>query len=948
MTGFAFISNRIGSLFWLSLGRWFDKKGLNAVAESCYRNTVAAGGRQAADAAFRLSQILLLDKRAEDAVILCETALGSFEHHPQLWCALGAGRRHLARMDAAGDAYRKAIELDPAYAQAWSNLGEWHLARSEPAEGLVCIERALRLDPGLVEALNNQVAALYELARFGEAEQVARAAIELHPKVAALHANLGNVLMHTGKARQASKVFRTALECDPACAEANLGLATVLGETYRLAEALSHIEHDIAVKGESVQRLAMLALAQHAKKDFKAAEATCNKLLAIQPENVSALITLGACHGARADHRTAIDLQLKALQLNPQMPGIYSNIAFDVTYMPELSGEEVFEYHREWSRRFENNGDYQIFSHTRPQPLGRPMRIGYVSGDFGSHPVGFLLRDVLLHHDKKKFDVYCYSMMRQDKDPITIALRDNAHTWVESLFLSDDELAQRIYDDQIDILVDLSGHTAYNRLPVFLRKPAPVQATWIGYFHSTGLDCIDYFITDPYTTPVDATRFFSEHPVCLPHSRFSYSPPPYAPDVVEPPSLARGAVTFGSFNRCEKLVQPVIEAWTRIVMGTPNARLLLKAGAFENEDVREKFRRQFIACGMDESRLELREPSNHPQMMQQYGEIDIALDPFPFNGGMTTMEALWMGVPVVCIEGQSVVARQSLSMLMNLALPELIFPDVASYVDGCIALAGDPVRLRNLRLNMRNRMLNSPLCQTEQFAQDLELLYERMMQQWHKGELLDMTTVSATPAERRVVLHMECGRANIRSMPLLFQSRWREIRVDPDPDVVPDIVADLRNMSGIATGSVDAVYSSHNIAHLYHHEVAPALREFHRLLKSDGMLVVTSPDLQSIGALMADDKLDEPAYVSPAGPVAPLDMLFGFRPNIALGSMQGVHRTGFTASSLAKMLAACGFHGVEIERGDNFDLWALAYANEAAPERVMADKALAFPKRRDN
>ena len=165
MTGFIF--NRIGSLFWLTLGLWFDRKGLNAVAESCYRNTVAAGGRQAADAAFRLSQILLLDKRAEDAVLLCETALASFDRHPQLWCALGAGRRHLARMDAAGDAYRKAIELDPAYAQAWSNLGEWHLARSEPAQGLDCTEHALRLEPSLIEALNNQVAALYELARFG-------------------------------------------------------------------------------------------------------------------------------------------------------------------------------------------------------------------------------------------------------------------------------------------------------------------------------------------------------------------------------------------------------------------------------------------------------------------------------------------------------------------------------------------------------------------------------------------------------------------------------------------------------------------------------------------------------------------------------------------------------------------------------------------------------------
>jgi SAM-dependent methyltransferase len=184
-------------------------------------------------------------------------------------------------------------------------------------------------------------------------------------------------------------------------------------------------------------------------------------------------------------------------------------------------------------------------------------------------------------------------------------------------------------------------------------------------------------------------------------------------------------------------------------------------------------------------------------------------------------------------------------------------------------------------------------------------------------------------------------------MPLLFQSRWREIRVDPDREMAPDVVADLHDLSVIDTASADGIYSSQNIARLYHHEVAPALKEFHRVLKSDGMLVLTSPDLQSIGAWIAEGKLDETAYVSPAGPVAPLDMLFGFRPNIAAGGFEGVHRTGFTAGTLAKMLAACGFHSVEVERGDNFDLWAVAYANEATPERVIADKALAFPKRRD-
>ena len=249
-----------------------------------------------------------------------------------------------------------------------------------------------------------------------------------------------------------------------------------------------------------------------------------------------------------------------------------------------------------------------------------------------------------------------------------------------------------------DILVDLSGHTAFNRLKAFVYKPAPIQATWIGYFHSTGLDSIDYFITDPYTTPVGSKQLFSEKPLWLPHSRFCYSPPEYAPEVVLPPVMANALVTFGSFNRIEKLVDPVVDAWADILKKVPNSRLVIKAGGLSNDVVRDDLRRRFAAYGLEGDRLDLRGPSSHPEMLQQYGEVDIALDPFPFNGGMTTLEALWMGVPVVTIEGNSVVSRQTYSALANVGLAqELAFPDVESYINGAVALANDPERLTNCR-----------------------------------------------------------------------------------------------------------------------------------------------------------------------------------------------------------------------------------------------------------
>jgi len=912
------------------------------LAESCLRNA-ATTGKSGAEAAFHLSQLLLASDRNREAAVVCEKALQSAPYHARLWCALGAAQRRLAEMDSARASYERAVALDQKYAQAWNNLGEWWLVKGEIPTALTSFERALTSEPRLVQALNNRVAALYELGKFKDAEAAARNAIDIHPDEAALHVNLGNVLLHTGKARLAVKAFQKALDCDPACPAAHMGLSTLLGESHRLAETLEYIKHEIAVKGESAQRFASLALAQQAKGDWAATEVTCEKILEMQPSNVSALVTLASCLSTRSDHAGAIRLYEKALTENPDMPGIYSSIAFGATYLPNVSTDEVFAYHREWARRFET-GDKPTFTHERGEQSERPLRIGYVSGDFGTHPVGFLLRDVVRNHDRDQFRIYCYSMMRNNGDHITAAIRENADVWIDALFLSDDELADQIHADGIDILVDLSGHTAYNRLPVFVRKPAPVQATWIGYFHSTGLDNIDYFITDPFTTPAGSKQRFSEAPVYLPHSRFCYAPPDYAPDVAQSPVLTQGRITFGSFNRADKLVQPVIEAWARILIAVPGSRLLLKASVFENQKVCDELHHRFFACGVDKERVELRGPSLHQAMLEQYGEIDIALDPFPFNGGMTTLEALWMGVPLVTLAGDSVVSRQSASALSNIGLTELIFNDLDSYIQGAIALAHDTARLTKLRSGLRQRMANSPLCQPEQFAQDLETLYRRMWQAWCKGEKLGAEVVPGQPVQLKTVLHVGCNRADRRSLPKMFQSRWREIRLDIDPEVMPDIVASMLDMSPIDSASVDALYSSHNIEHLHPHEVEIALKEFRRVLKPDGVLVLTCPDLQSVCALVAEDKLEEPAYIAPVGPIAPIDILYGFRVAMANGNLFMAHKTGFTAKSLRRALQESGFKTTEVHRGRSYDLWALAYPGDTPASQIEEHKTACFPK----
>jgi len=730
------VFGRFAAFWWLYAGHWFARKGMAALAETCYWHGASHDGKTAAEAGFRLSQQLLDKGLYQQAVSSCEQALIHDPRHARAWCALGAAQRHLAQMDAARAAYEQAIALDSGYAQAWCNLGEWKLVKGDAAAALENFDQALKLEHGLLEALNNRVAALYELGRFKDAEAAAKATIEIYPNQAALHVNLGNVLLHSGKERLSIKSFRKALECDPACPEAHLTLAMLLGETHRLGDALAYLEHEIATKGESAQRLASVALAQKVKGEIQAAEITCQKVLKLQPGNISALITLAGCLSERADHHGSIRLYEQALESNPQMPSVYSNIAFDATYLPDISAADTFNYHRAWAQQFELPVAERVFTHERPRQADRPLRIGYVSGDFGTHPVGFLLRDVARFHDRKQFNIHCYSMMR-GSDMITEVIRANADSWIDALLLSDDELAEQINQDRIDILVDLSGHTAYNRLVTFARKPAPVQATWIGYFHSTGLENIDYFITDPYTSPRGCGQLFSETPVWLPHSRFCYSPPDYAPEVKPPPVLAGNPITFGCFNRIEKLVDPVLEAWVTILNAVPDSRLLLKAGTLNSEFICDDLRARFAKYGFEGKRLILRGPSPHPEMLEQYGEIDIALDPFPFNGGMTTLEALWMGIPVVTLAGNSVVSRQTVSALANIGLAdELAFPNVEACIQGAVALAQNRARLGELRQQIRPRMAASPLCQPEQFARDLEALYRRMWEAWCRGEKL--------------------------------------------------------------------------------------------------------------------------------------------------------------------------------------------------------------------
>jgi protein O-GlcNAc transferase len=696
---------------------WLDRHGLGGVADIL---DAEVAERLDIEAMHALARRALARGDAVTAIVQLEKGLGLRPEDATLWCSLGAAHRHLHELDKARLAYEHALSLKPDYPQVLSNLGEWCIAVRRTQEALIWFDKALAFTPDFFEARLNMVAALFELGRYDDARTAAEKLVADRPERPEALLNLGNVLVHTGKVKQAIKLYQKALELQPGYVEAHFNLAALLGSREELANAIGYLERQIKERGESTQLLGFLAAAHFAKGDLDKSEELCMRIISRQEDNVMALITLGSCLSTGGNAAAALHLYEKVIRLDPNQPTMHSNVLFEHNNLPELGRERIFQRHREWAYRFEEPLRKPDDFTTRNRDPQRKLRIGYVSGDFMGHPVGFLLRDILRHHDASQFDIHCFSMVIRPQDVLP-ELRAAADHWEDIFFLGDEEVAELIRKAEIDILIDLSGHTAQHRLLVFARRPAPVQAEWIGYFHSTGMSAIDYFITDPHTTPPGSGQLFSETPVFLPHSRFCYGPPDYTPEVSATPCLQTGWITFGSFNRLPKMSDSVVAAWSKILIAVPTSRLIIKSGALSESLIKERLFKRFAAHGIDSARLDLRDRSAHGEMFVQYGEVDIALDTFPFNGGMTTLEALWMGVPVITIAGDTVVSRQTVAALANLELAsELAFSGVDAYVNGAVALANNPDRLSALRNQLRPRMMESPLRQAEQFAHDLE------------------------------------------------------------------------------------------------------------------------------------------------------------------------------------------------------------------------------------
>lgn len=721
----------------------------------------------------------------ETAVVLIGKAIAAAAKSPEYHANLGEALRALGRLDEAVAAYRRAIRLNPRFAVAYNNLGIALKQQGKDAEAVTAYRRALAVKPDYPQAHNNLAIALKEQGKTDEAIVHYRQALALDPNSAETHNNLGVALKEQGLPDQAIDHFQRALalkpdfaaaceglggalrelgrldaaaealsaatRLDPRCASAYNNLGVVLKDLGRAAAAIAAYEQAIALEPELAEAHNNLGIVLKEQGRLEEAIRHLNQASALKPGYAEACNNLGLVLEIQGKVEEAIAAYRQAIALNPAFSRAHSNVLFALNYLPRLDAGEIFCEHLRWAKTYADPLGATIMPHANDRTPGRPLRIGYVSPDFRKHPVAYFIESVLARHDAGQFEITCYSDVSAP-DEVTGRLRRLAHTtphvlqhvadrspfsghrWRDIHGLTDGQASELVRQDGIDILIDLAGHTDRNRLLLFARKPAPVQASWIGYFNTSGLAAMDYFISDRYSSPEGLPQHFTEQLIRLPHSRFCYLPPDYAPAVVDPPAAADGRITFGCFNNLAKINADVVALWAEILSALPDSRLLLKSLALNDESTCQRHRDLFSAHGITPDRIALSGHSPHAEMLAQYGRVDIALDPFPFTGGLTTCEALWMGVPVVTLAGETLVSRQSASLLTNLGKTEWVAESPRQYAETALRLAADPAGLGRLRRGLRAQMAASPVCDARAFTLELESAYRKIWQAWCAGE----------------------------------------------------------------------------------------------------------------------------------------------------------------------------------------------------------------------
>ncbi|MBL0312367.1 MAG: tetratricopeptide repeat protein [Holophagaceae bacterium] len=612
--------------------------------------------------------------------------------HPQAY--LGLAQLYSQEPGRVLAILQEATARFPGSGEAWNNLGLMLASSNQLDAAIPFFHRASVVTPGLLAAHVNLGQALIRKRDGAGALEALRRASTLNPpgsaEFARMMEGLGDELMGLGRREDAENALKGALALDPASTGANQSLALMRYRQARFTEAKLHYEKALATNSTDI-----LTLNNYGN---------LLKAMGLASEAAKVLARANALHSGQWE--------------------THSNYLFALNDLEDWSPEALFEAHQAYGREHER-AILKPPTIVNPDP-GRKLRVGLVSGDFRRHSCWYFFECLFEHLDRDAFELLAF-FTGSEKDQVTESLKQRVAAWHEVGGLSLDEAEVVIRRAEVDVLIDLSGHSAHNRLPLFASLPAPVQLTWLGYPNTTGLTCFDGRITDEWADPLGSEAQHTEPLLRLPGGFLAYKAPITAPKPGPPPSLQNGFITFGSFNALHKQNGRTLRLWGRILDAAPKARLLLKAHQLADPGVQALTRKRAEEAGIPSDRLELRGWDSTPEFhLERYGEVDIALDPVPYNGTTTTCEAMWMGVPVITLQGDRHAGRVGVSLLNQIGLTELIALDEDSYVRLALDLANDPARLSDLRASLRSRMEASSLCDRKGFARKFGSLIRAM------------------------------------------------------------------------------------------------------------------------------------------------------------------------------------------------------------------------------
>jgi len=685
--------------------------------------------------------------RLDEAEASCRKALQLKPHNASAHNNLGNIRHALGRLEEAEASYRRALEINSNYAEAHGNLGNVLQETGRLEEAEASFRQALQISPEDAGTHNNLGITLQELGQLDQADAHFQIALCIDPDDARTHDNRGNLLCHQQRLNEAEASYRQALQIAPDDARIHTNLGKLLRHLGRLNEAEASFRRALEASPDDLDTRANLGITFQDLGRLDEAEACHRSILQRRPDNAGAIGNLGQTLMSlgRLDEAEACFRQ--ALRLNPDYAPLHSNLLYHLS-LSASDANMVFSEHARFGEQHELRLRTHWPAHARERDPERCLQVGFVSADFHNHAVASFIEPVLTHlsrHPQLSLHAYCNNFVN---DHVTLRLRAHFAHWHPIVGTPDAALAEKISADGIDILIDLSGHTAHNRLLAFARKPAPIQASWIGYPGTTGLNAVDYYLADRFLLPPGQfDDQFTEKIARLP-ANVPFLPCELAPAVNALPALSNGHMTFGSFNRPNKLNREVIALWSELLRALPDSRMLL--GAMPTDGQPDTLIEWFAKEGVARERLDFHPRSGMENYLGLHHQVDICLDSFPYNGGTTTHHALWMGVPTLTLAGAGTPGRVGVAILSQAGLQDFAVKDAEDFVARGLYWSKHLVELDKLRGGLREHLSQSPLRKPEIIAAGLERALRTMWRRWCEGLPAESFEVHLDDATRTI------------------------------------------------------------------------------------------------------------------------------------------------------------------------------------------------------